>query len=109
MKSHGSTSAKITRTILSATLEIVIWSCKDFATKFEGQSPVARQKNLRIGNGFTVLLQEATGRQCICEISRSSNLFPDASCARTQCGCLPRPDQVSEGHSGLRYFGRTVG
>ena len=34
---------------------------------------------------------------------------PEHSCARTQRGCLPRPDQVSEGFSGLQYFGRTIG
>jgi hypothetical protein len=47
--------------------------------------------------------------QCDREISRSSNFFPLRSCARTQCGCKPRPDQVSEGRSGFRYFGSTFG
>jgi hypothetical protein len=46
--------------------------------------------------------------QCDREISRSSSFFPLRSCARTQCGCKPRPDQVSEGRSGFRYFGSTL-
>ena len=47
--------------------------------------------------------------QCDREMSRSSNFFPLRSCARTQCGCKPRPDQVSPGRSGFRYFGCTFG
>jgi hypothetical protein len=47
--------------------------------------------------------------QCIRAIRRSSTFFPDLSCVCTQCGCFPRPDQVSAGLSGLRYFGWTFG
>ena len=47
--------------------------------------------------------------QFVREISRSSTFFPDLSCVLTQRGCFPRPDQVSKGRSGLRYFGLTFG
>ena len=47
--------------------------------------------------------------QCAREISRSSIFFPFLSCAPTQRGRLPRPDQVSKGRSGFRYFGCTFG
>ena len=47
--------------------------------------------------------------QCVWAISKSLTFFPELSCAVTQCGCLPRPDQVSEGRSGFRYFGYTFG
>jgi hypothetical protein len=42
-------------------------------------------------------------------ILKSSIRLPDPNCATSQRGCLPRPDQVSEGRSGLRYFGETGG
>ena len=35
--------------------------------------------------------------------------MPFLSSAPIQRGCLPRPDQVSDGRSGLRYFGCTFG
>jgi hypothetical protein len=41
---------------------------------------------------------------CVREISNSSTLFPDLSCALPQRGCFPRPDQVSSGLSGLRLW-----
>jgi len=43
------------------------------------------------------------------EIRSSSSLCPDCSAATSHRGCLPRPDQVSVGADGLRYFGRTFG
>lgn len=39
--------------------------------------------------------------QCVRGNSRSSIFFPVISCAPTQRGCLPRPDQVSKGRSGF--------
>jgi len=42
-------------------------------------------------------------------ILKSSIRLPDPSCATNQRGCLPRPAQVSEGCSGLQYFGGTGG
>jgi hypothetical protein len=39
----------------------------------------------------------------------SSSLWPDWSAATNHLGRLPRPDHVSVGTSGLRYFGRTFG
>jgi len=42
-------------------------------------------------------------------IAKSSIRRPDFRCATNQCGCLPRPAQVSEGRSGFRYFGKTGG
>jgi len=33
----------------------------------------------------------------------------DRSCAVSQRGCLPRPDQVSAGFFGFRYLGKTFG
>ena len=42
-------------------------------------------------------------------ILKSSIRLPDLSCATTQRGCFPRPDQVSEGLSGFRYLGKTGG
>jgi hypothetical protein len=44
-------------------------------------------------------------------IGRSAGRRTSFPCgaARTQCGCKPRPDQVSEGRSGFRYFGITFG
>ena len=42
-------------------------------------------------------------------ILKSSIRLPDFNCATSQRGCLPRPAQVSEGRSGLRYFGNTGG
>lgn len=38
-------------------------------------------------------------------IINSSILWPVLSAATSQRGCLPRPDQVSEGSLGFRYFG----
>jgi hypothetical protein len=38
-------------------------------------------------------------------IMNSSILWPVLSAAVSQRGCLPRPDQVSDGSSGFRYFG----
>ena len=35
--------------------------------------------------------------------------MPFPSSAPIQRGCLPRPDQVSDGRSGFRYFGCTFG
>lgn len=42
-------------------------------------------------------------------IRKSSICLPARSSATSQRGCLPRPDQVSEGSSGFRYFGITTG
>jgi hypothetical protein len=42
-------------------------------------------------------------------IAKASRRFPLPSCATSERGCLPRPDQVSDGMSGFRYLGRTVG
>src|ERR1700681_1764175 len=42
-------------------------------------------------------------------IRKSSIGFPDLSCAVSQRGFFPRPVQVSEGCSGFRNFGKTVG
>jgi hypothetical protein len=42
-------------------------------------------------------------------IRKSSICFPDLSCAVSQRGFFPRPVQVSEGCSGFRNFGKTVG
>jgi hypothetical protein len=42
-------------------------------------------------------------------IRKSSSFDPDRSAATNQSGCLPRPDQVSVGADGLKYFGRTFG
>ena len=42
-------------------------------------------------------------------IRKSSSFDPDRSAATNQRGCLPRPDQVSVGADGLKYFGRTFG
>jgi len=42
-------------------------------------------------------------------ITNSSILWPSFKAATSQRGCFPRPDQVSECSSGLRYFGRTRG
>jgi hypothetical protein len=42
-------------------------------------------------------------------IRKSSNFDPERSAATNQRGCLPRPDQVSVGADGLKYFGRTFG
>src|ERR1700752_859647 len=42
-------------------------------------------------------------------IAKSSIRLPDFRCATSQRGCLPRPDHVSEGRSGFRYFGETGG
>lgn len=42
-------------------------------------------------------------------IRKSSIRLPDFSFAASQRGVLPRPAQVSDGRSGLRNFGTTVG
>ena len=42
-------------------------------------------------------------------IKKSSSFLPGRSCALNQRGFFPRPDQVSEGRLGLRYFGFTGG
>jgi hypothetical protein len=42
-------------------------------------------------------------------IRKSSSFFPDLSSAVSQRGCLPRPDQVSDGWAGFLYFGKTCG
>ena len=42
-------------------------------------------------------------------ILKSLICLPDLSSATSQRGCLPRPDQVSEGWFGLRNFGKTGG
>src|SRR6516162_5391031 len=42
-------------------------------------------------------------------IRKSFAFLPDRSCAVSQRGCLPRPDQVSAGFFGFRYLGRTFG
>jgi len=42
-------------------------------------------------------------------IRKSSSFDPDRSAATSQRGCLPRPDHVSVGADGLKYFGRTFG
>jgi two-component system, NarL family, nitrate/nitrite response regulator NarL len=42
-------------------------------------------------------------------IVKSSIRFPELNCATSQRGCLPRPAQVSDGFSGLQYFGGTGG
>src|ERR1700722_7887995 len=42
-------------------------------------------------------------------ISTSLSLCPDWSAATSHRGCLPRPDHVSPGVDGLKYFGRTFG
>lgn len=42
-------------------------------------------------------------------ISKSSSFDPDRSAATNQRGCLPRPDQVSDGADGLKYLGSTFG
>ena len=42
-------------------------------------------------------------------IRKSSSLDPERSAATNQRGCLPRPDHVSVGADGLKYFGRTFG
>lgn len=39
------------------------------------------------------------------EMTNSSIFAPAFSAATSQRGCLPRPDQVSPGAEGLRYFG----
>jgi hypothetical protein len=44
-----------------------------------------------------------------CLIRKSSIRLPDFRCAVSQRGVLPRPAQVSDGRSGLRYFGTTAG
>ena len=40
---------------------------------------------------------------------KSSSRFPELSCAVSQRGCFPRPDQVSKGSSGFLYFENTCG
>ena len=42
-------------------------------------------------------------------IRRSSSLCPDRRAATNHRGCLPRPDHVSNGADGLKYFGKTLG
>jgi hypothetical protein len=42
-------------------------------------------------------------------IRKSSSFDPERSAATNQRGCLPRPDQVSVGADGLKYFGSTFG
>jgi len=42
-------------------------------------------------------------------IKNSSIVCPALRAAASQRGCFPRPDQVSEGSFGLRYFGNTRG
>src|SRR5215471_8977912 len=42
-------------------------------------------------------------------IRNSSSLCPERSAATSHRGCLPRPDQVSVGTDGLKYFGITFG
>jgi hypothetical protein len=42
-------------------------------------------------------------------ILNSSIRFPNLNCATSHRGFLPRPAQVSDGRSGLRYFGCTSG
>ena len=42
-------------------------------------------------------------------IRKSFTFLPDRSCAVSQRGCLPRPDQVSAGFFGFWYLGRTFG
>jgi hypothetical protein len=72
-----------------------------------------RRASLRLVGG-TILdagpsYKRAHTLQCTREISKSLIFLPVLSCAPTQRGCLPRPDQVSEGRSGFRYFGCTFG
>src|SRR6516164_324053 len=43
----------------------------------------------------------------ISAIRNSSSLCPDCSAATIHRGCLPRPDHVSVGEDGLKYFGKT--
>lgn len=40
-------------------------------------------------------------------ISRSPAVVPAVSASKNHCGLRPRPDQVSAGFSGCRYFGGT--
>ena len=42
-------------------------------------------------------------------ILKSSIRLPSLSCATSHRGFLPRPDQVSDGRPGFRYFGETGG
>jgi hypothetical protein len=42
-------------------------------------------------------------------IRKSASFLPVLSCAVSQRGRLPRPDQVSAGSAGFRYFGNTLG
>src|ERR1700683_4670422 len=42
-------------------------------------------------------------------ITNSSIVRPVLSAEVSQRGCLPRPDHVSDGSFGFRYFGNTVG
>src|ERR1700722_10126246 len=49
------------------------------------------------------------GTFSVSAIRNSSSLCPDRSAATSHRGCLPRPDHVSVGTNGLKYFGITFG
>ena len=40
---------------------------------------------------------------------KSPNYFPKTSCRVSHFGYLPRPNEISNGCAGLRYFGKTAG
>jgi hypothetical protein len=93
------------------------------------QRPRSERRSLNHGRGSsqcdsTVSLCDAADHTCgLLDVARlslmrrlfrtwivkSSIRFPELNCATSQRGCLPRPAQVSDGFSGLQYFGGTGG
>jgi hypothetical protein len=67
-----------------------------------GASRILAVSSLSMRTLLTICNQQ-THLQCVRDTNSSSTFFPVLSCAPTQRGCLPRPDQVSKGRSGLRF------
>ena len=78
-------------------------SCRSAITGNLGPTPDRRNWPQKIKRDrFRIRVRRERG-------SESPSLLPDRSCAVSQRGCLPRPDQVSAGFFGFRYLGRTFG